>query len=167
MLKVLIAYTSKTGTTENAARVIAETFRLRSCEVDILQFNDVLDVKSYDGVVIGAPINGMQWHPDAVKFVTTYQQDLKKKSVAYYFMSYMLGEGRSFWNNKIQNSLNGVSNIVKPVHMGMFSGKVGDDFPAFARWIFGIKKGTASDLTNDEQVKAWAEACIEQFMNRV
>ena len=166
MLKILVVYTTKTGTTQHAAEIIADTFRKRTFEVDVKTIEEAGSLSPYDCIVVGAPINGMQWHPQAVEFVTQHQSELKQKTVAYYFMSYMIGNGREFWNRKIQSSLNGVSGLVKPVHMGMFSGKVGSDFPAVARWIFGIKKGTPSDLTSDEQVRAWAEACVEQFAKK-
>ncbi|MCD4714793.1 MAG: flavodoxin domain-containing protein [Clostridiales bacterium] len=163
MKSILIAYVTKTGTTLHAAKIIAEVFELNGYTVEIKKIGDEIRLGDYFGIIIGAPINGMQWHPDAVSFITENQQILKEKAVAYYFMSYILNVGNSFWNKRIQTSLNKVKNIVKPENIGMFNGRVGSDFPAVARWIFGIKKGTPMNLTDDLEVKEWAEECCEIF----
>jgi menaquinone-dependent protoporphyrinogen oxidase len=163
MKNILIVYATKTGTTLHAANIISEVFEANFYSVDIRKFSDDFSLDPYFGVIIGAPINGMQWHPDAVKFITTNQQVLKEKAVAYYFMSYILNVGNSFWNKRIQTSLNKVKNIVKPINIGMFNGSVGSGFPAPARWLFGIKKGTPMNLTDDAEVKEWAKDCCEVF----
>ncbi len=165
MKSVLIAYVSKTGTTEHAANLMSQEFRQAGLSVDVMAIDEVTTLDSYEGIVIGAPINGMQWHEKATQFVKTHADVLKSKKTAYYFMSYMLNTGRPFWNKKIQESLNGVSNLVKPSHMGMFNGRIEDNFPAIARWVFGIKKNTKSDLTNDDEVIAWARECVSLFIN--
>lgn len=163
MKNILILYVTKTGTTLHAANIISKVFESKGYSVDIKKISDEFNIEDYFGVIIGAPINGMQWHPEAVSFITIHQQVLKEKAVAYYFMSYILNVGNSFWNKRIQTSLNKVKNIVKPVYIGMFNGKVGSDFPVAARWIFGIKKGTPMNLTDDSEVKEWANDCCDVF----
>lgn len=163
MKSILIVYVTKTGTTLHAAEIISEVFKSGGYSVDIKSISDEVVYDDYLGIIIGAPINGMQWHPDAVNFITKNQQMLKEKAVAYYFMSYILNVGNSFWNKRIQTSLNKVRNIVKPVNIGMFNGSIGSDFPVVARWIFGIKKGTPMNLTDDAEVKEWAKDCFEIF----
>lgn len=163
MKSILIAYVTKTGTTLQAARIISEVFESNGYSVEIKKIGEEIRIENYFGIIIGAPINGMKWHPDAVSFITDHQQVLKEKAVAYYFMSYILNVGNSFWNKRIQTSLNKVKNIVRPVNVGMFNGSVGSDFPAVARLIFGIKKGTPMNLTDDAEVKEWAKDCCEVF----
>lgn len=163
MRTILIAYVTKTGTTHHAAKIISEVFKSNGFSVEIKKIGDDFHIGDYYGIIIGAPINGMQWHPDAVNFITNNQQALKEKIVAYYFMSYILNVGNSFWNKRIQASLNTVKNIVKPLNIGMFNGSIGSDFPVVARWIFGIKKGTPMNLTDDSEVKEWAKECCEIF----
>ncbi len=163
MKSILIVYVTKTGTTLHAARIISEVFESNGYSVEIKKIGDDIHIDDYFGIIIGAPINGMQWHPEAVSFITKNKQILKEKAVAYYFMSYILNVGNSFWNKRIQTSLNKVKNIVKPENIGMFNGSVGSDFPAVARWIFGIKKGTPMNLTDDSEVEAWAKDCVEVF----
>lgn len=163
MRHILMLYTSKTGTTLHATDIIAQVFKDKGYEVTVKNLKDNINLELYDGVIIGAPINGMQWHPDGTNFVTNNQEVLKEKVTAFFFMSYILNHGHSFWHKIISSSLKKVKAMVDPVEIGRFNGKIDKKFPTIPRWLFGIKKDTPMDLSNDEMVKAWAVKCAELF----
>jgi menaquinone-dependent protoporphyrinogen IX oxidase len=167
MKTVLIAYSTKTGTTKHAAEIISGIFNSNGFNVDVKNISDIDSISSYHGIIIGAPINGMMWHPDASKFVERHKNDLKGKPVAYFFMSYLIGVGRSFFNNRIKNSLNKASKIAKPLCIGMFKGKGEGELPAPARFIFGIKGAIPLDRTDDKAVTQWAIGCVKLFMQEL
>lgn len=156
MSKVLIAYVTKTGTTKNAAFQIADVLKENGYEPEILPIADVTKLDDYDAVIIGAPINGMNWHPDATGFVVKNKDELNKVPTAYYFMSYILFQGCNFWKNITRKNLNKVSIMLKPLKIGMFGGKLAKEFPAFARFLFGVKKNSPIDLTDNIAVWEWA-----------
>jgi menaquinone-dependent protoporphyrinogen IX oxidase len=71
MKRVLIAYFSRTGTTEKMAQFIAEGMRMGGCEVDLVSISKVnsdADIIGYDGYVFGCP---------------TYHKDRRRVRVAY------------------------------------------------------------------------------------
>lgn len=163
MKKILIATVSKTGTTDHAADLIADVFKAQGHEATHLSLESVRDFDEYDLIVVGAPINGMMWHPDAKKFIETRAEELRKKKVALYLMSYMLDAARNTWNKKIHNSLNQIGQLVTPISIGYFKGKIDAEMPGPARLIFGLPKGLPIDRTEDEVVQKWAESICKEL----
>ena len=160
MNKILITYITKTYTTKDAAVEIAGVLEENGFETEIIPIADVIKIEDYDAVIIGAPINGMNWHPDAAAFVEKYRNELSRVPTAYYFMSYILFQGCNFWKKIILKSLDKVGKLVKPVKTGMFGGKLGKEFPAFARILFGVKKNSPIDLTDNIEVRKWATELV-------
>jgi menaquinone-dependent protoporphyrinogen oxidase len=67
-MRVLVAYESNAGSTEEVARVIAETIGSEKIEVELKSIAGLADVTVYDAAVIGAPMI-VGWHRGAVKFI--------------------------------------------------------------------------------------------------
>ena len=58
MAKALIVYTTRTGETENIAKLIAEGIRMQGAEVKVVKVADVKtesDLEGYDAYVFGSP----------------------------------------------------------------------------------------------------------------
>jgi menaquinone-dependent protoporphyrinogen oxidase len=72
MEKILIAYTTNSGTTTEVAKTIGEELAKAHAQVEILRLEEILTLEPYTAVVIGAPMM-MGWHRTAVKFVKAYQ----------------------------------------------------------------------------------------------
>jgi menaquinone-dependent protoporphyrinogen oxidase len=89
MKKVLIAYTTNSGSTERIAQLIGEELDKSGHEVRILRLEEVTSLKAYDLVVVGAPMI-LGWHRRAVKFVKQHQAELSKLPVAYFFAAMSL-----------------------------------------------------------------------------
>lgn len=165
MRKVLIAYVTKTNTTKEAAQEIGRVLNDRGFSTDILPMSEVRSVAEYGAAILGAPINGMQWHPDASAFVTAFQNDLQNMPTSYFLVSYLLITGREFWKKAIRASLDKVSALVKPFMTGMFGGRVEITFPAVPRFLFGVKKDAPIDVTDFGDVRKWAEQWVENRQN--
>ena len=157
MSKVLIAYTTKTGTTKEISNEIANVFKEKGIEADVLSISEIKSLDEYTAVVVGSPVNAMRILPEAIKFVKDNQESLKKIPTAYFNVSYMLDLGREFVKKKIRTSLNSISKIVEPVKTGLFGGKVDSKLPGFARVLFGVKKGAPVDVRDSQKVRKWAE----------
>lgn len=151
MKKVLIAYISKTNTTKEIAEHIKVALQTEEVSVDVLSFNEIKNIEDYSAVIIGSPINGMMWLPQATAFVESNKEELNKVPTAYYFVSYLFKDGRKMWQKAIDKSLNKASQIVKPVAVGRFSGRVDKKFPMFFAWVFGIKRDLPLDLVDFKQ----------------
>jgi menaquinone-dependent protoporphyrinogen IX oxidase len=89
MAKILVAYTTNSGSTEDVARLIAEELGKDGVVVDLLRMEDVPSLEPYRAVVVGAPMI-MGWHKAAVRFIQQNQEALRSKQVAYFMMAMSL-----------------------------------------------------------------------------
>jgi flavodoxin len=83
MKKVLIAFFSRTGTTEKMAEYIAEGVRIAGHEADLKKTSDLRnekDLAGYDGYIVGGPTYHLDM-PQPLKtfFAMTEKADLKGK----------------------------------------------------------------------------------------
>jgi len=163
MSKLCIVYVTKTNTTKEIAEEIAKVAREESWEVKVLPVSAIDDLEEFDAILIGAPINGMQWLPEAVEFVEKNQAALKEISTSYYLVSYLMNSGGKRWKKMIDKSLNKVSALVKPLMIGKFDGRIEDEFGAVPRLLFGVKKGTPLDLRDWDAIRDWAKEYIQKL----
>jgi len=163
MKKLCIAYVTKTNTTKEIAEEIAKVARDKSWDVKVLPVSAIDNLEEFDAILIGAPINGMQWLPEAVTFVEKNQHTLKKISTSYFLVSYLMNSGSKMWKKTINKSLNKVSELVQPLKIGKFDGRVEDEFGTIPRLLFGLKKNTPLDLRDWDAIRAWAQEYIEKL----
>ncbi len=156
MTKILITYASATGTTKEIAGEIGKVLEEKGLVTELKAMSEVQELEKYSGVIMGAPINGMQWLPEASNFVEAHQGKLQQVPTACFLVSYLLMTGREGWKKVIRKSLNKVKAKINPVMVGMFGGKIGEDFPAVARFIFGIKKDAPKDARDWQTIRNWA-----------
>lgn len=64
-IRVLVAYATKYGSTQEVAEAIAATLREGGVGVDIQPMRGVRALEKYGAVVLGAPIYLGKWHKDA------------------------------------------------------------------------------------------------------
>ncbi len=149
-MKTLIVYYSKTGTTKQIAEAMGA--ELENAEVKTI--DEAIKFDDYDKVIIGGPINGMNWNESVKAFVKANESELQKKKVAFYAVSYMVDACRSGWNNKIHHFSDGMMKVDANT---VFSGRVDKEMPGFARLIFGLEKGMPIDRVDLNHVKQFAE----------
>ena len=83
MSKVLIAYSSNAGSTAEVAAALAEVLAQAGHSADVRPFAEVINLRGYDAVVVGAPMI-FGWHQPARRFVRRFQSELALKKVAYF-----------------------------------------------------------------------------------
>ena len=83
MKKVLIAYLSKTGTTETMAQYIAEGVRITGHQADLKKVSEIKnekDLSGYDGYVFGCPTYFLDMPETFKRFLSIVEKsDLKGK----------------------------------------------------------------------------------------
>jgi len=151
--KTLIAYETKGGATEEAARKIAEVLRSKyQLEVDLvdLKVQKVPDLSQYRNVVIGGGVRGGRVYNKALKFL---KNDLSGKRVAFFVSSSWAGTLGSHDEAKVkfvENTLAKYPNI-NPVSTEAFGGRI------------RIMRKTMVDNTDLAKVEAWAEKLGKKF----
>lgn len=75
-VRVLVAYASKNGSTEEIAHVIASELGRSGLDVDCREAGEVRSVEPYGALVLGSAVYAKRWRPSARRFVRRHRQDL-------------------------------------------------------------------------------------------
>ena len=89
-MKMLIAVSSKHGSTREIAASIGETVREAGIEVDVVEAQDVESVSPYDAVIVGSAVQLGRWMGPARDLVTNSADALRMRPV-WLFSSGPLG----------------------------------------------------------------------------
>lgn len=82
--KVLVAYTTKAGSTQEIAQAIAARLREKGLEVEIQPMKKVSDLSGYTAVVLGAPLYMFHLLKDAPQFLSRNRKYLVEKPTAFF-----------------------------------------------------------------------------------
>jgi menaquinone-dependent protoporphyrinogen oxidase len=80
--RILVTYASKYGSTGGVAEAIGKGLCSKGAAADVLLTKNVVNLSSYQGVVVGSAIYMGKWLPDAVEFVKTNCEMLRRVPVA-------------------------------------------------------------------------------------
>jgi menaquinone-dependent protoporphyrinogen oxidase len=158
MNKVLVAYTSKTGTTKNYAEVLASALKAQGLEVDVMTLAEAGGFDGYDAVLIGAPINGMQLVPEATGFLAANQARLAGRKTAVFAVSYMHGKARNMFSKAIEKSTAKAAATAGALDWKVFPGRIDRPMPGIARLLFGLAADLPVDRQDPEAARAWASS---------
>jgi len=87
--RILIAYTTSSGSTREVAEAVAGELTKDDTTVEVCRLEEVEDISPYKAVVVGGPMI-LGWHRRAVKFLKQHQQALSQVPVAYFFTAMSL-----------------------------------------------------------------------------
>ena len=80
-MKILLTSSSKHGSTDEVAAVIAERLRAAHIDVETKRPEDVDSVDEYDAFVLGSAVYMTTWMPEAVDFTTRFRDILRARPV--------------------------------------------------------------------------------------
>lgn len=83
MKRILIAYTTNAGSTEDVACEIAAAVAAPDDVVEVKRLEEVSSLEDWDIVIVGAPMI-LGWSRAAVRFVKKHRKTLASKQVAYF-----------------------------------------------------------------------------------
>lgn len=75
---VLVAYSSKRGSTAEIAETLAATLRRRGLGVCLERAEDVRSIERYDAVVLGSAVYMKRWRGDAKHFLKKHRRALRQ-----------------------------------------------------------------------------------------
>ena len=82
--KILMAYASKYGSTQEVAEAIAATLSESGFRVDLQPMRKACTLEQYGAVVLGAPLYFGLWHKDALNFLSRNEDALAQRPVAIF-----------------------------------------------------------------------------------
>lgn len=167
-MKVLIAYATKTGTTQKAAEGIADVFKNHGWTIELSTAKKVKDISQFDAVVIGGGIRAGSWLAEASGFVRRFQKELIKKKTAFFTVCLTLKADTVENRKTVKSYLDPIRSIVLVEEEGYFPGKMNYAqltwFPRFL--ISKIMKIPEGDYFQVDVVKEWAEQLNEKWQSK-
>jgi len=121
--KILVTYSTRTGSTKGVSECIGKTLSGRGECVDVLPMQEINDLSHYKAVIAGSAIQAGRWLPEAVDLIKTHRYDLNKKPFAAFLvcMTLAMPKGESY-RGTVSGWLDPVRGLVSPIDVGLFKG---------------------------------------------
>ncbi|MFN8556495.1 MAG: flavodoxin domain-containing protein [Dehalococcoidia bacterium] len=155
--KILVAYASRYGATEEIAHTIGRVLSERGAVVDVGAAGDITDLTPYTAVVVGAPVAGGRWLPEAQRFVAYHRATLERKPVALFAVSIDLREPAADRWGAVAAALEPARAQVRPVEMALFAGAIERARMPLLRWVaMKLRRRPDGDFRNWRLIQGWA-----------
>jgi menaquinone-dependent protoporphyrinogen oxidase len=164
--KVLVAYASKYGSTQEVADAIAATLCERGVQVDLKPMRAVRAIEGYIAVVLGAPIYYGLWHKEALNFLSRNEDALTRHPVVVFALGPNSNDEKEMQGSRAQLDKELAKfPWLKPVFIEVFGGK----YPAKLRFPDSFVAALPaspmhgkppSDVRDWTAIRAWADSLV-------
>jgi menaquinone-dependent protoporphyrinogen oxidase len=155
--KVLIAYTSRRGSTEEIARGIGTELEAAGNSVEVADMKGIASVEGYRAVVIGAPVYLAQVEKPLPAFVARNREGLLKVPVAAFAVGIAPVNPKVGSVDEVLGKLRAALDPVQPVAVTMFAGRLEMSRMSFVeRTLVGAMKVLTGDFRDWDAIRAWA-----------
>ena len=162
-IKVLVAYASKYGSTQEVAGAIAATLRESGLVVDLEPMREVKALEEYTAVVLGAPLYMLRWHKEARGFLSRHREALKERPVAIFALGPFHDEEEE-WKEAREQLDEELAKFpwLTPIAIEIFGGKFDPAKLRFPDNLLALlpasplRKMPASDVRDWTAIRAWA-----------
>jgi len=159
--KILVAYASKYGSTGGVADAIGKGLCSKGAAVGVLLMKNVVNLSSYQGVMVGSAIYMGKWLSEAVDFVKENSEVLRQIPVAYFLVCMTLREPTEENRAKVLAYLDPVLKAIpeiKPIGIGAFAGALDYNNLSWLNKKILKSKGTPEgDFRDWKAIRTWAE----------
>ena len=158
---VLLAYTTRFGSTQEVAETVAASLREAGLQVDLRLMMQVESLDQYEAVVLGAAIYNAKWHADAHQFLAQHQEALLQRPVAIFTLGPLSTSAAAKRNSRRQLDKELAKYPwLKPVALEIFAGKYDPSKPGLG---FFERMMPARDHRDWAAIRAWANALPAQL----
>ena len=164
--KVLIAFASKYGATQEIAEKVGEILKKDGIAVDVVPTKKVKKLDEYQAAIIGSAVYIGQWYKPTTKFLQKNQGKLATMPV-WIFSAGPSGKGDPVellkgW--KYPPMLQSVIDVVKPRDTAVFGGTLNvDKMKGLEKWIVNRVGGEVGDFRDWDMINAWAEKVAKEI----
>jgi menaquinone-dependent protoporphyrinogen IX oxidase len=170
--KILVTYSTVTGSTKGVSEAIGKTLSDLGESVDVIPMHNVNDLSFYKAVIAGSAIQAAKWLPEATDFIRTYKQVLKQKQFAAFLvcMTLAMPKGESY-RDHVSSWLEPIRNSVTPISEGLFTGtldikkitSIGDRLKFRISVLFGVWK--EGDHRDWNAIQNWSKN-LKSILNK-
>jgi menaquinone-dependent protoporphyrinogen oxidase len=155
--RVLVAYATYAGSTQDVAVEIGKVLGERGFSVDVIPVLEQPQVDAYQSVLIGSAVYGSKWRSEAVEFVEAHQVALQRVPVALFSVCLAgLAKDKATLSKRLA-IFDPVRPLVQPVAEVLFAGKV--DRRAVSLFLPGwlARLFPTLDFRDWDHIRTWAQ----------
>ncbi len=157
MVRILIAYVTKTGSTAEIAQALAKELNAAGHAADAVEIDGLSSPAGYDAVVIGGPMYMGHIDGRVAKFVKRHSPDLAKIPVAGFAVGLAAASKDAEGIAWTEKALHAALDPLRPVAETVFAGKLDPEkLSWWQRWIVKKVRSPVGDFRNWETIAAWA-----------
>jgi len=159
-VRILVAYATRQGSTQEVAEAVAATLREQGLEVDVQPMREVRTLGGYSVVVLGAPLYMFHWHQDALHFLSRHREALTQQPVAIFALGPFHADAKEF--QVVREQLD--KELAKfpwlaPKAIEIFGGKFDPKKLGFPYSLLpALRNMPASDVRDWAAIRAWASS---------
>jgi menaquinone-dependent protoporphyrinogen oxidase len=169
--KVLVAYASTHGSTQEVAGRIADMLREKGWQVDLQPARKVRTLEGYQAVILGAPLYILRLHKDGTHFLSMHRDAFCNGLPLAIFAGGPFSTGdEKEWSEVRRQLAQELAKYpwLKPEAVEVIGGRFD---PAKLRFpwnlVPALKQMPSSDLRDWEAIRAWAISLAEKLLNPV
>jgi menaquinone-dependent protoporphyrinogen oxidase len=172
--KILVTYATKYGSTQGVAEAIADEFRIKGLDIDLLPAKEVNTVTPYSAVVLGSPLYIGSMLGDATKFLSRFKNDLSRIPTALFILGPLYDTPKEVADVKAQldTALNRIA-WFHPAVVSVFTGAMDPSKFRFPDSLLNMMPAAKNDnlfKKHDgrdwEAIKAWADSLESALMKQ-
>jgi menaquinone-dependent protoporphyrinogen oxidase len=165
---ILVAYTTRYGSTEEVAQVVATTLREAGFHAEIQPAARVQSLQNFDAVVLGTALYVGMLHGDAKAFLKQHREALQQRPTAFFTLGPVYGDDKS-WNSAREEEQKELAKFpwFNPVTQEVFGGKFDPAKLGFPfRFIPPVRRMKANDARNWDAIQEWVrDQVVPAFQN--
>jgi menaquinone-dependent protoporphyrinogen oxidase len=155
--KILVAYATRTGTTQEVAQAIGEVLAEKGAAVDVRNVREIDDPTTYQALVLGSGVRAGNLMPEAVEFVEANQRALEQMPAAYFVVCATLQEDTEENRQVVAGYLDPLRELVEPVTEGLFAGAIERSKLSLPlRLMLKAMKAEDGDWRDWDAIRTWA-----------
>lgn len=160
--RVLVTAASKYGATQEMAGTIGEVVRRRGLEVDVLQMDEVADVREYDAVIVGSAIYLSRWMTLAREFLDAHERGLLERPVWLFSSGPLADHGE-----ETQSDGQEIIDQVEAIEHRVFRGSIARRNLSMAERLLIMSLGVNDgDYRDWAEIRTWADDIARDLINR-
>lgn len=157
-MKLLLTYASRKGSTKETVEKIGDHLTGKGFEITVVDCDEVQDISTYDGVIIGTGIYKGMWLPAAETFLRRFADKLQSTPVAAFMLCIRILEPDGYEHVMHEYMPSHLLSKVNLISQEAFAGKLkASDIEWHERWTLAIRYDGDVDPNQsfDEDYRKW------------
>lgn len=166
--KILVAYATRYGSTEEIAKEIAATLKKAGYDAEYKNISDISSVKEYGAVIAGSAIHMGKWLPEARDFIQINKDYLNKVPLFLFSCGITLSNPDEHITRKALFATDEIKQYVTPKKIGLFAGKLEKDLISDSdRELIILAKPQCGDFRNFRKIINWTKEIESEYLGKL